>query len=77
LIQLETTLPDVVEHRIRVESRQASEVGYLGPTWGQILKMKYDSWSEATDGSRLIVDTSDTETALAACLAYMTGPDPT
>lgn len=69
LVQLETTLTDELEHRRRVESRQTG--GYLGPTWEQILEMNYDDWSEAIDGSRLLVDTSDSETAVAACLAHV------
>lgn len=71
LVQLETTLPDGVEHRRRVDGRQAQE-GYIGPTWEQILDMQYDVWHEATDGPRLVVDTSDTDAALAACLAHVT-----
>lgn len=69
LVQLETTLPDGLEHRRRVETRQA--LGYLGPTWKQILEMKYDDWSEAIDGSRLLVDTSDRDAAVASCLAHV------
>lgn len=70
LVQLETTLPDGAEHRRRVDRRGAG-VGYIGPTWEQILEMRYDVWHEATDGPRLIVDTSDTDAALAACLAHV------
>ena len=69
LVQLETTSPDGLEHRRRVETRQA--LGYLGPTWKQILEMKYDDWSEAIDGSRLLVDTSDRDAAVASCLAHV------
>jgi hypothetical protein len=72
---LETTLPDG-EHRRRVDGRQLPGVGYLGPTWGQILEMKYDAWSDAIDGPRLLVDTSDTDAALAVSLAHVTRPDP-
>ena len=74
LVRLETTLPDGVEHRRRVDSRQG--VGYLGPTWEQILEMRYDAWREATDGPRLLVDTSETDAALAASLAHLTRPNP-
>lgn len=76
LVHLETTLSDGVEHRLRVDSRQASEVGYLGPTWEQILEMSYDAWSEPIDGPRLLVDTYDTDAALAACLAHVMRPIP-
>lgn len=76
LVQVETTLLDEVEHRRRVDSRQAPGSGYLGPTWEQILEMRYDAWNEATDGPRLLVDTFDTDAALAACLAHLSNPDP-
>jgi hypothetical protein len=76
LVHLETTLSDGVEHRLRVDSRQAREEGYLGPTWEQILEMKYDAWSEPIDGPRLLVDTSDTDAALATCLAHVMRPNP-
>lgn len=70
LVQLEMTLADEVEHRLRVENRQAR--GYVGPTWEQILDMRYDEWSEAIDGRRLLVDTFETDTALARCLTHVT-----
>jgi predicted kinase len=70
LVQLETTLPDGAEHRRRVDSRGAG-VGYIGPTWEQIVEMRYDVWHEATDGPRLVVDMTDTDAALAACLAHV------
>jgi len=71
LVQIEMTLSDVVEHRRRVERREIA--GYVGPTWRQIQGMQYDSWTEAIDGPRLLVDTSDTDVALSACLAYVAG----
>jgi predicted kinase len=74
-VQLETMLPDREEHRLRVD-RRASGVGYVGPTWEQILSMEYDVWHEPTDGQRLLVDTSDTDAALAACLAHVLRPGP-
>lgn len=68
LVQLEMTLADEVEHR------QAR--GYVGPTWEQILDMKYDEWSEAIDGPRLLVDTFETDAALARCLTHAASFDP-
>ncbi|MBY9075847.1 AAA family ATPase [Nocardioides sp. WL0053] len=75
LVQLEMTLEDEVEHRLRVEHRQAR--GYVGPNWEQILDMNYDEWNEAIDGSRLLVDTFETDAALACCLTRVASPDPT
>ncbi len=74
LVQLEATLADEVEHRLRVEHRQAR--GYVGTTWEQILDMKYDEWNEATDGRRLVVDTFETDAALARCLTHVASHDP-
>ncbi len=74
LVQLETTLTDRVEHRFRVEHRQ--DQGYVGPTWAQIRDMKYDEWVEAIDGPRLLVDTFETDDALARCLTHVASRDP-
>ena len=74
LVQVEMTLSDGAEHRLRVESRQAR--GYIGPTWNQIRDMEYHQWSEATDGPRLVVDTFDTDAALALCLTHVTSQSP-
>ena len=48
LVQLEMTLSDRGEHRLRVETRQSQ--GYPGPTWEQILGMEYDDWNERSTG---------------------------
>jgi predicted kinase len=74
LVQLEMTLADEMEHRLRVQHRQAR--GYVGPTWEQILDMKYDEWVEAIDGPRLLVDTFETDAALACCLTHVASFDP-
>lgn len=74
LIQFEMTLADEGEHRRRVESRQSQ--GYVGPTWEQIVDMKYADWSEARDGRRMIVEAFDTNAALAQCLAHVRDTHP-
>lgn len=74
LVQLEMILSDAVEHRLRVERRQTD--GYIGPSWEQIIAMEYDAWSETADGLRLVVDTADTDVALAACLDHVKGSAP-
>lgn len=68
LIQLETRLTNEFEHRRRVERRRAS--GHLGPTWQQVQATNYHPWDDTLDGRRLIVDTSDSEAAVTACLAH-------
>lgn len=77
LVPLETTLHDVVEHRRRVDIRQAPGTGHIGPTWEEIRQMRFDAWDEATDGPRLLVDTTDTDAALEACLAHLRTRTPT
>lgn len=74
LVQFEMTLADDVEHRLRVEHRQAR--GYVGPTWEQILNLRYDEWNDAIDGRRLLVDAFETDAALARCLTHLASPDP-
>lgn len=36
-----------MEHRRRVDGRQGPGSGYVGPTWEQILEMRYVAWNEA------------------------------
>lgn len=71
LVQIEMTVSDPVEHRRRVDERQAA--GYPGPTWGEVATFDYDVWNDQLDGARLVVDTSDAEQALARCLDYAWG----
>jgi hypothetical protein len=37
--------------------------------------MKYDAWVEAIDGPRLLVDTFETDAALARCLTHVSSSD--
>ncbi len=66
LVVVELELSDVAEHRRRVEQRRADLEGQVVPTWEQVVAEEYEPWDEARDGPRLLVDTLDTETALAA-----------
>jgi predicted kinase len=69
VVGLEITVPDAAEHRRRLDRRRAQDS--LSPTWEQVAEMEYDAWSEPVDGRRLLVDATDTDAALAACLAYL------
>lgn len=72
LVQIEMTLSDLDEHRRRVEARQAR--GYPGPTWDEVMDIDYEDWSNTVDGIRLVVDTADSDQALARCLDHVRGP---
>jgi predicted kinase len=69
---LEAHLPDAAEHRRRVESRVPDFQGLVVPTWQQVVEQPYDPWDDRGDGPRLLVDTSDLHSALAAAVEYAT-----
>ncbi|MCB0907740.1 MAG: ATP-binding protein [Nocardioidaceae bacterium] len=75
LVQIEVRLSDPVEHRRRIEDRQAD--GYPGPSWAEVAVFDYEEWDDLRDGDRLVVDTVAAEPALAQCLAYVTQLRPT
>lgn len=68
LVSVETVLPDVDEHRRRVEARVADIPGHVLPTWDEVQGSEWTAWDEARDGRRLRVDSSDTATAVARVL---------
>ncbi|MFN8191860.1 MAG: AAA family ATPase [Nocardioidaceae bacterium] len=70
LVQIEVRLSDPVEHRRRIENRQAE--GYPGPTWAEVAVFDYEEWNDLLDGDRLVVDTVAAEPALTRCLDYVT-----
>jgi len=51
---LELVCADVAEHRRRVELRRSSTPPLPKPTWAEVLKRRYDPWTEPT----LVLDTS-------------------
>jgi predicted kinase len=73
LCVLETVVPEVEEHRRRVESRQADLVGQQVPTWAEVVADGYVPWDEVRDGPRIVVDMTDTEAGVAAALAAVKG----
>lgn len=73
LLQVETWLPDPVEHRRRVETRTSDIPSHQVPSWDQVESREWLPWDEARDGPRTLIETSDSHLALAALLA-ITGP---
>jgi len=73
LLQVQTWLPDPVEHRRRVEARTADIPGHQVPSWDQVESQQWIQWDEKRDGPRTLIETNDSRQALAALLA-ITGP---
>lgn len=71
LVLVETVLPDAAEHRRRVESRTADIPGHVVPTWAEVEAGTWQEWDVARDGERLLLDTSDTATAVARLLTLL------
>ncbi len=53
-VNIELICSDAVEHRRRVESRDATVPGLRLPTWDQVENRKYDEWTV----ERIVIDTS-------------------
>lgn len=71
LVVFEVVLPDLVEHRRRVEQRQSDLEGIVMPTWNEVRSHRYQPWDVPRDGDRTIIDGSDTQDALAAVRARL------
>ncbi|HYZ24819.1 MAG TPA: AAA family ATPase [Rhodopila sp.] len=54
LIEVEVICSDPVEHRRRVEGREADIDGLVLPRWQDVLNRRYDAWPEA----HMVVDTA-------------------
>lgn len=68
LVMVETFLPDVSEHRRRVEERSADIPGHRMPTWDEVISSEWTPWDEERDGERICVDTTHRKTSLHALL---------
>ena len=68
LLSVETLLPDLDEHRRRVETRLADIPGHEVPTWDEVQLGEWTPWDETRDGRRLLVDSTDTAAAAARVL---------
>jgi predicted kinase len=69
---IETHLPDVNEHRRRVDERTADVPGMIVPSWDYIGRQPYAQWDEAQEGPRLRIDMSDLDTALVQAQEHIT-----
>ena len=67
----ETSLLDQEEHRRRVIDRRPDLAGQSVPTWEQIVTSGYEPWDVGRDGPRILIDTTDTERALATALSKL------
>jgi predicted kinase len=72
---LETTLPDVEEHRRRVEQRRPDMTGQRIPGWADVEADGYIPWDEDRDGVRTVVDMTDTDVGVATALDALRGTD--
>ena len=64
LVVLECVIPDVAEHRRRVEARHPDLPGQVVPSWDEVTGREYVPWDEVRDGHRALVDMTDTAAAL-------------
>jgi predicted kinase len=62
IIEVEVVCSDPVEHRRRVLTRVTDVDGLVKPTWEEVLRREYDSWSRP----HLIIDSVDTPASEAA-----------
>lgn len=68
LLQVETWLPDQLEHRRRVEARTADIPDDQVPSWDEVESQPWEPWDIERDGPRALIDTSDSSQALFALL---------
>lgn len=74
LVVCETTLHDPAEHRSRVSARLPDLPDQLVPSWDEVLTGGYVEWDEARDGTRLVVDMTDTDEGVSLALRYVRNP---
>lgn len=68
LVVFECQVDDVDEHRRRVENRSADLVGHVVPTWDEVVDREYVPWDELRDGTRVLVDMTDSERGIMRAL---------
>ncbi len=65
IMAVETTVSDRMQHELRVAARAAKSGPGVEATWDSLTSMRYETWDDATDGPRLVVDMTDTAHGLA------------
>ncbi len=68
LINFVTVLPDLEEHQRRVEARVPDIPGHEVPTWDEVQRSEWTTWDDGRDGRRMLVETTDTASAVALVL---------
>lgn len=63
LLQVETWLPDPLEHRRRVEARTPDMPDQLVPSWDEVEGQTWTPWDTERDGPRALIETSDSRQA--------------
>lgn len=71
LVVFECQVANVDEHRRRVESRLADLVGHVVPTWDEGVDREYVPWDERRDGTRALIDMTDSAQGLIRALAFL------
>lgn len=71
LVVFECQVPDVNEHRHRVESRSADVVGHVVPTWDEVVNRAYVPWDERRDGTRVLIDMTDSTRGVMRALRVL------
>lgn len=71
LIIFETSLPDLAEHRRRVQERRPDMAGQQVPTWESVEALDWAPWDDERDGSRTVVDTTSRTAARARAHAVL------
>lgn len=75
LVVFECHVPDVDEHRRRIETREPDLSGQVLPTWAEVVSREYTPWDERRDGSRILLDMTDSDEGIKQALAALAGKD--
>jgi predicted kinase len=66
IVEIEIVCSDKVEHRRRVESREADIPGYTLPTWDEVQRRKYETWAS----DRLVIDSAQVSAEDASQIVF-------
>jgi predicted kinase len=66
IVEIEIVCSDRIEHRRRVESREADITGHALPTWDEVQNREYESW----DSDRLVIDSAQVSAVNAAQMVF-------
>ena len=66
-VNIETICSDAAEHRSRIESRTSDIPGLKLPTWADVQRREYHSWTHP----RMVIDTADNKDPLPQLLSEL------